>query len=88
MGALAPGSAHARPSAQAPIDNLIFFCDSKLLAKFQNPRTTPSVRKYVAQNERKGEKKNNSKYSGNFVPQQCQRAVHSLYSDHERKRKG
>ena len=36
--------------------------------------------KYVVEKERKKEKKNNTKYSGHFVPQQ-RRAVHALRSD-------
>ena len=37
------------------------------------------VEKYVAEKERK--KKNNTKYSGHFVPQQRPRAAHALRSD-------
>jgi hypothetical protein len=57
-----------------------FFCDLKLNAKFQNPRTTPSGRK-VCGTERKEEKKNNPKNSGHFVPLQRLRAAHALRSD-------
>ena len=53
MGAVAPGSAHAGPSPQPPINtsrffsspNLIFLCDLNPLAKFQNAMITPSGRK-------------------------------------------
>ena len=54
-----------------------FFCDLKLHAKFQNPRTTPAWRK-VCGPERK---ENNLKNSGHFVPQQRLRAAHALRSD-------
>ena len=40
MGALAPGSVHARPSAQAPIDTSRNFPAQKSFPKFRNPRTT------------------------------------------------
>jgi hypothetical protein len=53
------------------------FCDLKPRAKFHYPRTTPSGRK-VCGTERK--EKNNTKYSGHFVPQQRPRAAHALCS--------
>ena len=37
--------------------------------------------KYVAQKRKKRKKKNNTKYSGHFVPQQRPRAAHALRSD-------
>ena len=62
MGVLAPGSAHAWPSAQSPIDTRrnfhpksYFFCDLKPHEKFQNPTITPSVKK-VTQAERRRRK--------------------------------
>ena len=42
------------------------FCDFKPHAKFQNPRTNPSGRKVSDPEE--GEKKNNPKNSGHYVP--------------------
>ena len=46
---------------------IYLFCDLKLRAKFQNPRTTPSGRKGVEMKERKII---DTKYSGHFIPQQ------------------
>ena len=40
--------------------------------------------KYVAQKEKEKKKKNNTKYSGHFVPQQPPRAVHALRSDQQK----
>ena len=69
MGVLAPGCAHARPSAQPPIDTsgncsvhvpqfflspqILFFCDLKPHAKFRNPTITPSWRKVSGGEEKK-----------------------------------
>ena len=67
-GVLAPRSAHARPSAQPPIDNSgkclggrvnkfefksYFFCDLKPHSKFWNPTITPSGRKVSGGEEKK-----------------------------------
>ena len=52
-------------------------CDDFFYPKsyfFHNPRTTPSGRKVCGTEE---EKKNNTKYSGHFVPQQRPRAAHA-----------
>ena len=61
------------------LPQILFFCDLKLHAKFHNPRRTPSGRK-VCGGEEKKEKKNYTKYSGHFIPQQRPRAAHALRS--------
>jgi hypothetical protein len=58
MGALAPGSAHARHSPEFVFTpNLIFFCELKPHAKFRNPTITPSGRKVTSGERREREKK-------------------------------
>ena len=62
MGLLAPGSAHARPSAQPPTrffshPKSYFFCELKPHAKFWNPTITPSGRKVTRRREREREEK-------------------------------
>ena len=67
------------PKKKFSLPKSYFFCDLKLRAKFPNPRTTPSGRKVCGGEEEK--KKNNTKYSGHFVPQQRPRAAHAPRSD-------
>ena len=50
---------------QSVVPQILIFCDLKLCEKIQNPRTTPSVKKY----------------SGHLVPQQFPRASQTLCSD-------
>ena len=58
-----------------------FFCDLKLCAKFQNPRTTPSGKKYVARGGKREKNNNNPKNSGHYILLQGPRAAHALRSD-------
>ena len=79
MGVRAPGSAHARPSAKpAPkktkrgtggvsqicFTPILFFCDLKPHAKFQNHTVTPSGRKVTRSEKRE----KNAINSGHLVP--------------------
>ena len=53
MWALAPGSVHARPSAQAPINTS---GNLKPHAQFQNPTITPFGRKVTGAEKKKKKK--------------------------------
>jgi hypothetical protein len=59
MGALIPGSALARPFAQAPIFFYLksYFFDLKPHAKFRFPMVIPSGRKVIAGDEEEEKKK-------------------------------